>query len=258
MLCALLLAASVAAPSGQAIEIVSRQRRSFDARPLDLEFLGDDRLLALSSDALALYSLDAAGGVALLSRVALPGPFLKVRAPAGLIRASDADASCWVLTNQLPEALLFAIEGASLLLRDRASALPWPGAPAGLRYVAGTNVLERGDERLARVAEAGWAVMEDGTLKQEAASGITRVGNALAPLWERFAIASSPLPPGQPDALLVLERGAEGVEIVETLPLEGSLRALAAHVVGRRARVVAAFESGETGLLVLELRAGEP
>ena len=259
MLRALLLAASAASLSGQPVELVSSRRAAaLEAPTLDLAFFADGRLLALSSDALALYSFDANGVIALLSRAPLPGPFFAVRAPAGLLRVSSADAACWVITNATRQALLFAVEGQTLVLRERAGALPWPGAPAGLRYLPGTNVLEHGDERLARVAEGGWAVTKEGVLRHQDWAGSLRVGNALAPLWERFAIASSPLPPGQPDALLLLARGADAAEIVQTLPVDGSVRALAAHVAGRSARVVAAVESSEAGLLVLELRIREP
>jgi hypothetical protein len=256
---ALLLAASAATLAGTSLEVVSTHRgRGFELRPLAIEFLGGERFLALSADELALYALDSAGAAALLSRAPLPGPFFAVRAPAGMLRVASADAACWAMTNGMHDALLYAVEGNRLLLRERAAALPWPGAPAGLRYLPGTNVLERGDERLARVAEGGWAVMDDGTLLQADRAGGLRVGTALAPLWEPFALASAPLPPGQGDALLLLERGAAGAAIAETLPVDGSIRALAAQVAGRRARVVVAVEPSEAGLLVLEFRAREP
>jgi hypothetical protein len=246
--------------AGHVVDVVSNQRSpSLDACPLDLALTADSRLLVLYPDSVALYRLEG-GALSIDSRALLPGPFSAVRAVAGLLRVADADS--WVMTNRGEKALLFGLEGGRLTLRQRADALPWPGIAAGVHYRPGTNLLVAGEAALARVAEGDWAVADDGSLWLDGhADANVRIGSALAPLWEGFAIASSASLPGHDDALVIVERRAGAAQIVDTLNIEGVVAALGARVNGRNARVVAAISMGRaTQLVVLDirLRDGEP
>jgi hypothetical protein len=110
-------------------------------RALDLAFLGPDRLVAADSAEAALFALRD-GGATLLSRKPLPGPLEVVRAPGALLQASEADGAVWALTSRSPRAVLFAVEGGELVEREQAAALPFPATARGLRFRAGTNLIE--------------------------------------------------------------------------------------------------------------------
>src|SRR4029077_20458668 len=91
---------------------------------------------------------------------------------------AESDAAFWALTSRSPRALLFAVEDGRLVERQEAAALPWPGCPSGLRYRAGTNLIEGAiagvpagpylglDDSAPRVA-----VTTDGSLRTGAAAG---------------------------------------------------------------------------------------
>ena len=95
-----------------------------------------------------------------------------------------------------------------------------------------------------------------------------RVGPPLATLWPRQIAASTAAPPGERDAVLILSMAPPtGARVVGELPVTGAVRALAAQVSGRTARLVAAVESAgrdgslpQTHLVVFDLatRAGRP
>jgi hypothetical protein len=80
-----------------------------------------------------------------------------------------------------------------------------------------------------------------------------RAGATLAVPRPGVVLTSTALPPPEADALIAVERRPPWA-IIARLPVEGSVRALAAHVAGNRSRVVAAVERGDgTHLLALEV-----
>jgi hypothetical protein len=222
---------------------------------LDLAFLDDRRLLALSQATLFLYRIDDSGPT-LESRLELPGEFLTVRAAAGVLRVAETEGACWALTNRRERASLVAVEGRRLVLRLEADAIPWPGTGTGLRYRPGTNELMLGDDAYAALRDDGLAVSTTGVLLQEGRAGALarRVGTALARLGP-LLVATTHRPPGAPDALLLLRPGDDGTEVVSETPVAGSVRALAARE-GRRGRIVVAAIDGpadESRLVVFAL-----
>jgi hypothetical protein len=250
-----------ASTTGSVIDVISSARTPpLDAPVLQAVLLGDERVAVLFSDALTLYRIEASGLVQ-ESRQPLPAPFV-VRAPAGLLVATRDDA-LWVLTNRSPTALLFAIEHGRLVRRAEAGAAPWPGCPEGLRYRAGTNLLEGTVAGLGAgpfLAVAGaLGVSPEGRI--DGAASAARVGPSLAPLWTGLMAASAADPPGSHEDVLLLGSDPDGVwRTAGTLPMEGAVRALAARVHGETARLVAAVEEpGDlTRLVLTELRRRDP
>ena len=257
------LAALPRPPTDGSLDVLSSYRTPPLAEPvLALAPLGDQHLVALSPDHVVLYRLDAAGLV-VQSRLALPGPAATVRAPAGILSAAPAERAFWALTNRAPRAALYAFEGDRLALREEAAALPWPGSEAGLRFRPGTNLIEG---RLSGVGQgpflavgAGGAVAPDGRLLPHGSSDL-RVGTALAPLWPGAVAASSALPPGPVDSILILSAGSSGVELVDSVPVDGAIRALARQPRGRADRLIAAVETpeGSFHLAVVDVSRGAP
>jgi hypothetical protein len=244
------------------VDIVSTTRTpSLDGPVLDLAFAGDDRLVLLFPDSVALHRVETAG-LAQESRRRLPGPLATVRAAAGMLVASEREASLWAMTNRSPRAVLLELDGSRLVERAQAEALPWPGSPAGLRYRAGTNLLDgalptlgAGPFLAVRSVDGDAAVLLDGQLRLAGAPGGPRVGPALARLGRGLLAAPSADPPGDEDSLLVLARDDSGVRLAEALPVEGAVRALAARTKDEATHLVLAVErSGATHLLFLDLR----
>ena len=254
-------------PAPATIDVLSTGRTPpLDGPVLDLAFLDDDRLVILGPESVALYRWDGAG-LAVQSRRPLSGPLETVRFPGGLLRVAESDAAFWALTSRSPRALLFAVEDGRLVERQEAAALPWPGCPSGLRYRAGTNLIEGAiagapagpylglDDSAPRVA-----VTTDGSLRTGAAAG-PRTGPALAALWPGLVAASSPQPPGEDDAILIVATsGGDGPHLLDSLRVEGSVRALAARARGKAVRLVAAVDEPDGGsrLLVLDLARPQP
>jgi hypothetical protein len=177
-----------------------------------------------------------------------------------LVVAPQED-SFWALTSRAARAALLAVQGTTLVERQRADAVPWPGAASGLRYRPGTNLIEGaltsagpGPFVDLDAAEGGLGVTADGWLRCLGCPE-QRVGLGIAGLWPGFLAASSPAPPGADDALLVFERSEAGLETRLRLPVEGGVRALTSRVEGRGVRLVAAIEpaGGGSQLLTLDL-----
>lgn len=253
-------------PISQTLEITGTSRTPLVEGPvLDIAFLEDDRIALLTPEAVATYRW-ASPGLVREHREALAGPRVPVRILAGLLRPEEGGSSLWVMTNQIDGATLFGTEGGTLSRRTRAEALPAPGAPEGLRYRPGTNLLEGPVGRLgtgpflALASTAG--VQADGTVVTTAARspGATplRSGDRMAPLWGGLLVVSAAGPPGPRDTLVLLEVGDAGVRRRETLlAVEGRVRAIASRPRGATSRLVCAVEEpGEaTHLVVLEMQA---
>jgi hypothetical protein len=256
-----------APPASATIDVLKAGRTPpLDGPVLDLAFFDDDRLVILGPDSVALYRWDGAG-LTVESRRPLAGPLDTVRFPGGLLRVAEGDAAFWALTSRSPRALLFALENKRLVERQEAAALPWPGCPGGLRYRPGTNLVE------GTIAGAGAgpylglddsapavSVTADGVLRAGAESG-PAAGPALAALWPGVVAASSPRPPGEDDAILLVNTSAQGgPQVLDSLHVEGAVRALATRRHGDSVRLVAAVEEPDrtSRLLVLELARPQP
>jgi len=250
------------------VEVVATARTPpLEGPVLDVAFFGDERLVLLGPDAVTLYRWNGSS-LALESRHPLPGPMATVRQPGGLLRVAEHDGALWALTSRTPRATLFALEDGRLVERQQAEALPWPGCPNGVRYRPGTNLIE------AAIAGLGagpflalddsvpdvW-VTGDGLVRGEVEGDRVLAGTALAPLWPGAVAASSAQPPGDDDAILVLSTsGPGGPRLVDSLRVDGAVRALAAREHGPIVRLVAAVDErdGSARLLVLDLGRAEP
>ena len=150
--------------------------------------------------------------------------------------------------------------------RHEAEALPWPGCPAGLRYRPGTNVLEG---EIAGVGPGPFLALEDAVpdmavsaagVLRTAAEGHLTVGAGLAALWPGVVAASSPLPPGEEDAILIIATAGAGPRVLGSVPVEGAVRALAGRALDKAMRLVAAVEEpgGRARLVVMDLALPRP
>jgi hypothetical protein len=266
----LALAPSARVPQAHAVEVVSSSRTvPLDERILDLAWSDDERLLLLGPEALLLYRFVGAS-LMLQSRQPLPGPYLPVRAPDGLLLPAPRQRAVWALSSAAAQAALYALDDTRLSERGRADVLPWPDVPRGLRFRAGTNLIEAELPGLGAgpllAFEPTWA---DGAVSAEAelllaggdepqSTGV-RVGPALAPLWAPLVAAASADPPGARDAVLLLRRDGANVREVGRLSVDGAVRALGARVERDGARLVAGVEEpgGAFHLEVFELRRPE-
>jgi hypothetical protein len=259
------------ASAGQVDLISSSQSAPLAGPVLDLAFMGPDHLLVLEADELALYRWSDSG-LTLSSRRRFAGPLDPVRHPGGLLRAVEREHAAWAATSRAAGAVLFAVDDSGLVERQRADAVPWPGSVAGLRFRAGTDLIEGTVEGLGsgpflHLDAGGLAVDREGRLLT--GGGITsdlRVGPTVAALWPRHVAVSTAAAPGERDAVQVLSLAPPLPRVISELPVAGSVRALAAHATTHTARLVAAVESAgldgepQTNLLVFELAtpAGRP
>jgi len=255
-------------PDESAVDVLEHATTPpMEGRIVALAFAGDDRLLVLFDDALALYRRDGLS-LRLESRRELPGPLAPVRVPGGLLLAVERESSCWAMTSRSPRAVLFSLEGTRLVPVQQADVLPWPGAAAGARFRPGTNLLEVAlpgldGPVLALEAERGWAVDAGGVLARlgngSAASSGPRVGSALAPLWPGALAAASAEPPGEHDRILVLAEGDGSVEgpPAGALVVDGTARALATRRQPRGVLLAAALEDPRGGFRIALFSLGE-
>lgn len=255
-------------PATGAIEVTaSAVAATLPGPALALAFVGEDRLLALLADAAVLYRRDRLS-LARESELPLPARAV-VRTPGGLLAGRAGESAFWATTSRLEAAHLLDVAGGRIAISDTADACPWPRSPRGLRFRAATNLLEGtlaglGEAPLlaAAAGEPGWAVSGAGRLGV-VGRGWTdlRVGGAIAPLWRGMAAASSPEPPGSPDAVFVVEAiqpassgGTPAARIVATIPVDGSVRALASTARGEAFLLAAAVEDRDgTRLVLLEI-----
>ena len=117
-----------------AVERSTRARQALDLTPLDVAFLDADRVFVLSEDMVSLYRIEA-GGLVLVSRLALPGAPARARAAAGMLRVVPQDGACWALSNRRGGATLFNVEGDRLAAVAGAEAIP-PTRRAAVAVVA--------------------------------------------------------------------------------------------------------------------------
>jgi hypothetical protein len=250
------------AGTGEGLDVLERAvTPPLDGRVLALAFAGEERLLVLFDDALALYRRDGLA-LRLESRRELPGPLGPVRLPGGLLVATEGESACWALTSRTPRASLFTIDGGRLAPVQEAEAVPWPRAPAGVRFRAGTNLLEVEMPGIAGPVlglepEEGWAVLGDGTLARAGASAASprRVGPAIARVWPGLLAAASPEPPGDEDRILFFRDGEAAPAGV--LAVEGAVRALASHRRGGSVLLAAALEAPPGGFRLGLFELGE-
>jgi hypothetical protein len=219
-----------------------------EGRIVALAFMGDERLLVLFDDALALYRRDGLA-LRLESRRDLPGPLAGVRFPGGVLLAAESESACWALTSRTPRAVLFSLDGNRLTATHQADALPWPRVAAGVRFRTGTNLLDVAGPGiagplLAMEPEEGWVVAADGALSRLGAPDPEgpprRAGPALARVWPGLIAAASPDPPGEHDRILLYRDPAAAA--TASVPVDGAVRALASRRHGAGAWLAAALE----------------
>jgi len=254
-----LVPAGPAGGAGPLAVVAFRRTPPVEGRVLDVAPVGEDRVLVLYEDALALYRLDDTG-LALLSRRELPAPSLPVRFPGGTIYLPPAEGAAWVLTSRSPRAVLFGLDNGRLDERQQADALFWPRTPRGLRYRPGTNLLEGavadlGDGPFLRLDPRGAAVAPDGRLWMGSPDGPraidVKVGGGLArPAPELIAVGGGE-PPGPRDAVLLLDARDPARPPLQSLPVDGAVRALGARGTSAKMRLVAAVEEERGIHLVL-------
>jgi hypothetical protein len=257
----LLYAQPGVAPQDMALDSVERGHTPLAGPVLDLAFLGESQVVALTTREVILYRWTDQG-LSLVGSRPLPGSEEAVRWPGGLLHVVEEDQAVWALASTRDKAVLFTLQSGRLAERQQAAALPWPRCRSGLRYRAGTNLLEGEVDGLGTGpfltldAFTASAVAADGRLLVVGAAATNlRVGPTLGPLWSGHIAASSALPPGSDDALLVLAREGSTLRAVGRVPMRGAVRALATRPREGRARVVAAVVegSGQTSLMALEL-----
>jgi hypothetical protein len=229
-----------------------------EGRIVALAFMGDERLLVLFDDALALYRRDGLA-LRLESRRDLPGPLAGVRFPGGVLLAAESESACWALTSRTPRAVLFTLDGSRLTATHQADALPWPRVAAGVRFRAGTNLFDVAGPGipgplLAMEPEEGWVVAADGALSRLGApdpeGAPRRAGPALARVWPGLIAAASPDPPGERDRILLYRDSAAIAATAASVPVDGAVRALASRRHGASAWLAAALEDAGGGFRV--------
>ena len=227
------------------------------ARVLDLAAAGGGRVVVLMDGALALLRVDARGALALVDERPL-AVSSAVRAPAGILLADPAGDTCWVATNRAEGAILFSLEGDQLWEVQRAAALPWPGAPRGMAFRAGTNLVEvemagLGAGPFVRVGRT-WAISNDGRLGIAGAGWTAvRVGSAAAAVDDATLAVSGPEPPGAADRIALLR--VPGGETTSAIEVVGAVTALAAAPAAGAGRMIAGVvHDGAARVLLLERR----
>ena len=227
-----------------------------EGRIVALAFAGDERLLVLFDDALALFRREGLA-LRLESRRDLPGPLGPVRFPGGLLLAAEGESACWAASSRSPRAVLFSLDGGRLTPTHEAEAMPWPGLPSGARFRPGTNLLEVtlpgvDSPVLAVDARERWVVAADGALSRIGSTerpGPRRAGPALTGLWPGVIAVGSGEAPGDHDRILLVG-GPEGA-LVGTVAVDGAVRALAARRHGGGALLAAALEGPGAAFRIL-------
>lgn len=256
------LCGSLASGAPPGVEWKELSRTPSPEPVLALAFVGAGRLLALSPLSVSLWRLDSSE-LRREARIVWPEEPATVRHAGGAILGRPGDPAAWLLSSHAPRARLVRIEGGSLVLDAEADAAPWPEAPEGLRFRAGTNLLEGLEldgSRPALIAvdpAAGAAVLEDGGLLVGAVLTEARAGGAVATLWPGALVVSSAEPPGSSDTLVVRSRAGKAWSSGSALRIPGSVRAVAAlptETGAARVAVALARASGGVELRMFEAR----
>jgi hypothetical protein len=87
-----------------------------------------------------------------------------------------------------------------------------------------------------------------------------RAGSAIATVFEGLLAVSSPAAPAAEDAVSFVAVAEGEATVAETIPVDGTIRALSSHPTAEGVRLLAAVEeAGATSrLLLLDLRRREP
>jgi hypothetical protein len=250
--------------SADGVDVLERAMTPpIEGRIVALAFAGDERLLVLFDDALALYRRDGLA-LRLESRRDLPGPLAPVRLPGGVLLALESESACWAMTSRAERASLFSLDGGKLTAVQQADALPWPRAPGGLRFRPGTNLLEvaaAGIEGpvLAIEPDEGWFVEADGVLVRAGSAdppaARRRAGPAVTRVWPGLLAAAAPEPPGEHDRILLFRDSRP--DVAGAVTVEGAVRALASHRRGTTAILAAALEDTAGGFRLGLFELGE-
>lgn len=235
-------------------------RALVDERVLALAFVGEGRVLALAAGSVSLWRLEG-GALRREARETWPVAVAPVRHGGGLIVGRPDERAAWLVSSYAEGARLVRVDGARLVLGDTADAAPWPGAPEGLRFRPGTNLIDGlatgdGAQLIVALDPVSRAVVrEDGMLLVDAVPTGMRVGSAIASPWPRTLVASAPDPPAVEDALLVLRYVGSGWQEALKIRVPGVVSALAARGGSGASDVVVALVSAAgPELLRLELR----
>jgi hypothetical protein len=221
---------------------------------LALSPAGPDHLLFVEEDRISLWRVS--GGTLVPSgSVPAPEPAERVRDAAALVHA-PADDGGWVLRTGWTGAVLVSLEGradaakgATLAITSAADALPWPGAGKGVRFRSGTSLIEgplagMGDGPYVMIAPDGTAAVDrDGRLllsDDETSDAVPRVGSAVVRPWPGLVVASSAVPPGPNDEVLLIR--TDPPRVIGRVAVDGRIRALAVWTAGATGSVFAAVE----------------
>lgn len=242
MVPALVFAAALAAAPSEPV-VLGR----LDRPALALAFMGPDRLLVVDEKWISLWRLEASS-MTLEATLEAPASAERVRHASTLIHAPEGERA-WVLSTGWTAAILVGADGGGLKVESTAEALPWPRAAAGVRFRAGTSLIDGPLTGLARgpyvalAADGSAAVDAEGRLLLGARpEAEPRVGSALARPWPDLLIASTTTALA-PDALLLLRPGPPTRPLAR-VELNGLIRALATHTDGSAGIAVAAVEDG--------------
>jgi hypothetical protein len=222
-------------PTRGRFEIVSANRTAAFPDPiLDLAFIDEAHLLVVFPESVVLLRRQG-GDVEIVARLDLPGPCLPVRAPGGIVVPADEAGAFWVLTSNASRAVRVSLEGGTLTQTDSSDSLPLEGSSGGLRYRVGTALLEGLGPGLGPGPHLAFdgplAVSARGELLHTAPrppgdAASIRSGPALATLWPGVAAAASADPPGSRDTIQLVALDRVPPVVVETIPVEGAVRAL--------------------------------
>jgi hypothetical protein len=235
----LTLASPPAGPRVRTPETVTMEGQPVElarlARPvLAMAFCPSGRVLLLEDDRVSLWRL---APNAMVHEEDWPAPARPetIRHPGGLIHGTGGTPDFWVLRSGWPEAFLLREEG-GLSQAASAALIPWPGAPGGLHFRAGTNLIEGVLEGLGPGARV--ALSEDGVLAIDGESLLhatngdapaLRLGSAVTHPWSDIAVASSSATRA-PDTLLSVALDTRPVSATQITRLDGLIRALAVAV----------------------------
>jgi hypothetical protein len=237
-------------PARNALRVLGSSWSPIEGPILALAALGEDRLAALTPDAVLLLRLNPLPTLEV--REALQAPLQTIRAPGGFLVSGEKD-SVWVFTNRTGRADLLSVDGHRASWGAQAT-LP-PGFPTGLAYRPGTSLIESastGALLLFVPGEIPYAIDASGGLLKFLPEGPETTGLRLGPTLarlDRLLVGSDPAPPGSEDRLVFLD--SKDLSVCDTIAVPGTVRAIAARPGADQ--IVVALETSE-GFQILQLR----